>query len=225
MKHILITGIGGNLGKDVADYFTSAGHLVTGIWSPGKVPDEKKHSGFEADLRDESAAADCIRRIREQHGPIDVLLALAGGFDSGTLDQTDLEKVKRMITLNFDTAWNVVRPVVGLMKKDAVQGRIVLTGARPAFEPDRGKSMIAYALSKSLLNEFAAMVNADAGPSGIVCSVVVPGTIDTPANRAWAGDSDTSSWVTTAEIAHAIDYLIGSDGAKLSAPVLKLYGA
>jgi NAD(P)-dependent dehydrogenase (short-subunit alcohol dehydrogenase family) len=224
MKHIVITGIGGNLGKDVADYFLSAGHRVTGIWSPGKLPSEKKDSGFEADLRDETASAECISRIRSMYGPVDVLLALAGGFDAGTFEQTDLEKLKRMITLNFDTAWNVVRPVTAQMKKDGIPGRIVLTGARPAFEPDRAKSMVAYALSKSMLNELAAVINADAGSSGIVCSVIAPGTIDTPANRAWAGDSDTSSWVTPIEIARALDYLTGPDGNKLREPVLKLYG-
>ena len=224
MKHIVLTGISGNLGKDLAAYFISAGHRVTGIWSPGKLPADKKDSGFEADLRNETDTAGCIRRIRDTFGPIDIVLAVAGGFESGTLNETNLESVKKMIALNFDTAWNVVRPVLELMKKDSVRGRIVLIGARPAFDPERGKSMVAYALSKSLLNDFAAIVNADSGSSGIVCSVLAPGTIDTPSNRAWAGDSDTSSWVTTDEIARAIEFLTGPEGDKLRTPVLKLYG-
>ncbi|MFZ9981191.1 MAG: SDR family NAD(P)-dependent oxidoreductase [Cyclobacteriaceae bacterium] len=224
MKHVVISGIGGNLGKDLEAYFVNAGYRVTGIWSPGKKPDDKKEFGFEADLRDESSAATCIQLIRDKVGPIDVVLAVAGGFESGTLDETNLESVKKMIALNFDTAWNLVRPVLKLMKKDFVPGRIVLIGARPAFEPERAKNMVAYALSKSLLNDFASIVNADSGSSGIVCSVIVPGTIDTPQNRSWAGDSDTSSWVTTTEIARAIEYLASPEGSKLRAPVLKLYG-
>jgi NAD(P)-dependent dehydrogenase (short-subunit alcohol dehydrogenase family) len=224
MKHIVITGIGGNLGKDLSAYFTTAGHRVTGIWSPGKLPADKKELGYEADLRDETDTADCIRRIRDTFGPIDVVIAVAGGFESGSLDETRLESIKKMIALNFDTAWNVVRPVLELMKKDSVRGRIVLISARAAFEPERAKGMVSYALSKSLLNDFAAIVNADSGSSGIVCSVIAPGTIDTPPNRAWAGDSDTSSWVTTVEIARSIEFLTGPDGDKLRAPVLKLYG-
>ena len=224
MATIIVTGAGGNLGKTVTNYFRSQGHRVIGMWSPGKRPSENSQTDVEVDLRDENATAACIESIQKQNGKIDVLLALAGGFDAGSIEDTSLEMVKRMITLNFDTTWNVAKPVLVQMKKQATPGRIVLIGARPAFEPERTKSMVAYALSKSMITELAKIVNASAKPYDIVCSVVVPGTIDTPQNREYAGNADTSSWVTPLEICRSIDYLISSEGAKLREPILRLYG-
>ncbi|MFZ9503774.1 MAG: SDR family NAD(P)-dependent oxidoreductase [Cyclobacteriaceae bacterium] len=224
MATIIVTGAGGNLGKTVTSYFRSQGHRVIGIWSPGKRPSENSQTDVEADLRDENATASCIESIQKQNGKIDVLLALAGGFDAGSIEETSLEVVKRMIALNFDTSWNVVKPVLSQMKKQTSPGRIVLIGARPAYEPERAKSMVAYALSKSMITELAKVVNASAKPHDIVCSVVVPGTIDTPQNREFAGNADTTTWVTPLEICRSIEYLISSEGTKLREPILRLYG-
>lgn len=224
MKKIIVTGAGGNLGKFTVDYFKSKGQQVTGIWSPGKRPAELLNEDFEVDLKNESATRFCIDQVIQKNNKVDVLLAIAGGFESGSLEECSLEEIKRMINLNFDTAWNVVQPVVQQMKKQSNGGRIILIGARPAFEPEQGRAMVAYALSKSLLNELAALVNASVANNKIICSVVVPGTIDTPANRAWAGEADTSSWVTLEELAKTFEFLIGADSSKLRNPVLRMYG-
>ena len=41
-------------------------------------------------------------------------------------------------------------------------GRLVFIGARPALNPDAGKSLLAYALGKSLLFKLAEMMNEEA---------------------------------------------------------------
>lgn len=223
-QHVVITGIGGNLGQSVNSTLIARGHHVTGIWSPGKRPKEKEEDDFEIDLTNESATSACIDQILSKKGNIDSLIACAGGFESGNFEGTSLDSVKNMLRLNFETAWNVVRPVFLKMKQTNSPGRIVLIGARPAFEPVRGKETIAYALSKSALNELVKLINASASPNDIVCSLVVPGTIDTPQNRLWAGDSDTSSWVKPEDLAKGIEYLIGPEAGKLREPVLQFYG-
>lgn len=223
-KHIVITGVSGNLGKAAASYFSSRGYSVTGIWSPGKRPVEKKEFDFEVDLTDETATAACIDQIIAKAGHIDALLSLAGGFEAGTIEETSLDAIRRMMKVNFETVWNTVRPVFSKMKSQSVPGRMVLVGARPAFEADRGKGAVAYALSKSALHELAALINASAAPQDIVCSVIVPGTIDTPQNRAWAGDMDISSWVTTEELVKGMEFLISAEAGKLREPILRFYG-
>lgn len=223
-QHILITGIGGNLGQSASNLLSAQGHRITGIWSPGKRPIEKQDVDFEVDLTNESASIDCIAQITSKRGNIDSLIACAGGFESGTLTDTSLDSVKNMMRLNFDTVWNVARPVFLRMIQQDSPGRIVLVGARPAFDPDRGKGAVAYALSKSALNELAKLINASASPKDIVCSIIVPGTIDTPQNRAWAGEADISSWVKPEELVNGIEYLIGPDAGKLRKPILQFYG-
>lgn len=224
MATIIVTGAGGNLGKAVTEHFRSLGHRVIGTWSPGKRPMELAHSDIEVDLRNEDQTADAINKVVLNHGRIDVLLALAGGFEAGTIEETSLEALKRMQALNFDTVWNVAKPVLTQMKKQTTPGRMVLIGARPAFESERAKNMVAYALSKAMITELSRIINASAKPHDVVCSLLVPGTIDTPQNRAFAGGADTSSWVTTDELCRSIEYLISTEAAKLREPILRLYG-
>lgn len=224
MATILVSGAGGNVGRAITAYFRKSGHHVVGIWSPGKRPAELTDLDVEVDLRDEKATAECIDQIILSKGKIDVLICLAGGFEAGTLGETSLSSIERMITINFNTAWNLCNPVVEQMKKYQTSGRIVLIGARPAFEPERGKFMVAYALSKSMVVELSKIINASVKPLNIVCAVIVPGTIDTPQNREYANGADTSGWVSLQELCESVGFLIGPASDKLKEPVLRLYG-
>ena len=62
------------------------------------------------------------------------------------------------------------------------------------MDPARGKGAVAYSLSKSLLFQLAAMINADHRQTDIRAFVIVPGTIDTPQNRKAMPDADFSKW-------------------------------
>jgi NAD(P)-dependent dehydrogenase (short-subunit alcohol dehydrogenase family) len=84
--------------------------------------------------------------------------------------------------------------------------------------------MIAYALSKSLVIKFAELLNADGKDKGITTSVLIPGTIDTPANREAMPNADRSTWVTPEELAESMLYLISENGKSLRETVLKFYG-
>jgi NAD(P)-dependent dehydrogenase (short-subunit alcohol dehydrogenase family) len=128
-----------------------------------------------------------------------------------------------MIALNFDTAYNCVHAVFPSMVKQG-GGRIVLVGARPALQAHAGKGMVAYALSKSLIFKLAELINADGKDKNVVCSVIVPSTIDTPANRKAMPDASFNDWVTPEQIANTVAFLVSDDGISLREPVLKLYG-
>ena len=114
-------------------------------------------------------------------------------WPAGMADATGNE-VKTMFAINFETAYNVARPVYSHMCGRG-KGRIVLMGARPALEPAAAKTSVAYALSKSLLFKLAEILNADAEGKDVVTHVVVPSTIDTPNNRKWMPNADFDSWV------------------------------
>ncbi|NJM25390.1 MAG: hypothetical protein HC859_07790 [Bacteroidia bacterium] len=58
-----------------------------------------------------------------------------------------------------------------------------------------------------------------------MCSVIVPGVIDTPANRQANPHAMFDDWVTPESIAAAIHYLTSDDAASLREPVLKMYGS
>ncbi len=222
-KNILITGASGNLGQALVAKFMKQGDQVIATDSPGRIMHQEGVSGYEADLASEKSVQEVVARIIQQHSTIDAVILTVGGFAMGSLMETNLESVKKMITLNFDTAYNVVQAVFPLMVKQG-GGRIVLVGARPALLASAGKAMIAYALSKSLVFKLSELINAEGKDKNIVCTVIVPSTIDTPANRKAMPDASFSDWVTPAQIAESVAFLLSEAGNPLREPILKLYG-
>jgi NAD(P)-dependent dehydrogenase (short-subunit alcohol dehydrogenase family) len=222
-KNILITGASGNLGQALVDKFTQQGDYVIAIYSPGHVIPQPHVSAYEADLTDEKSVQAVVSNIIRDHSSIDAALLTVGGFAMGSLSETNLESVKKMISLNFETTYLVAQNVFSSMVNQG-GGRIVMVGARPALQAQAGKSMVAYALSKSLIFKLAELINAEGRDKNIVCSVIVPSTIDTPVNRKAMPDANFNDWVTPAKIAECIAFLVADSGNPLREPILKLYG-
>jgi NAD(P)-dependent dehydrogenase (short-subunit alcohol dehydrogenase family) len=223
--NILITGAAGHLGKVVTTKFVEAGHSVFAILSASRstveLSDAIKY--YQADLKSESSAQAAASKIIQEHGSIDVAILLAGGFAMGNITNTTLSQIHDMIALNFDTAYSIAQPVFNQM---ALQGggKFILIGARPAVEHRGGKEMIGYSLSKTLILKLAELLNAEGKDKGITASVLIPGTIDTQANREAMPNADRSNWVTPEELADSMLYLVSNSSKSLRETVLKFYG-
>jgi len=226
-KTVVITGASGNLGKAAVIKFIAEGYAVVATVSPGKAIGfdvEGDLVTYEADLTNEMNVADVIRQIVAERKTIDAALLLVGGFSAGGVAQTDGASIKKMYTLNFETAYFVARPVFRQMQRQGLGGRIILVGARPALNPAEGKDVLAYSLSKSLLFKLAEFLNAEGSAQNIVTSVIVPGVIDTPLNRNSTPDADFSAWVTPEAIAETLAYISSDVASSLRDTVLKVYG-
>ncbi len=224
-KNVLITGASGNLGKATVEKFLKEGYQVIATVAPGieltGVP-EGAVVTYETDLTNEKSAEAAITKIIAHHKSIDVAILTVGGFVAGTIETTDHTALEKMMTLNFNTAYFVARPVFRQMLLQS-SGRIVFIGARPALEPAAGKKSVAYSLSKTLIFKLAELLNAEAIGKNVVASVIVPSTIDTPANRKDMPTANFSQWVSPEEIARAIYFLVSDEGKALRNPVLKMY--
>ena len=224
-KNILITGAAGNLGKAAVEKFVSEGHRVIAMVSPGKTAVFGNNVvTYQADLSNEKLVEEVIARMIAEHKTIDAAILTVGGYAGGSIDATHGAAIQKMITLNFNTAYFVVRPVFQHMVKLG-SGRIILIGARPALKATDGKRNVAYALSKTLVFKLAELLNAEASGKDIVASVIVPSTIDTPENRSAMPDADFSKWVKPEDIAEAMYYLVTEKGRALREPVLKMYSS
>jgi NAD(P)-dependent dehydrogenase (short-subunit alcohol dehydrogenase family) len=151
-----------------------------------------------------------------------VAVLTAGGYAGGTLQESSLADVSKQYRLNFETAYNVARPVFELMLQQDY-GRIFMIGSKAGLDGHEAKGKIAYGLSKSLIFRLAEIMNAEAGHRNVVSTVVVPSTIDTPQNRASMPDADPSRWVKATEIADIIGFYASDAAASLREPVLKVY--
>ena len=227
MKNVIITGATGGLGVFVTNEFLASGFRVIAT-----VADTEKESGLVAhpnleqravDLSNEQETTEFVASVIEKYKTIDAALLLVGGFAMGSIGSTSGNDLKRMYKLNFETAYYTTRALFGHMVTNGV-GRLVFIGARPAISPASGKSMIAYALSKSLLFSLAQYLNEDAKGTNVVTTVVVPSTLDTPLNRANMPNVDWSDWVSPQQLSDILTFICGDSASVLRETVLKVYG-
>jgi NAD(P)-dependent dehydrogenase (short-subunit alcohol dehydrogenase family) len=210
---VLITGASGGLGRSVTRAFTDAGATVAA--SSRKSPD------FPADLVDPAQAAALAKTVLDRHGRIDALIHLAGGFTGASVHETTDAAWDQMMNLNLRAAFHILRAVIPIMRA-ARRGRIVAVASRAAV--DTAPGIAAYAASKAALLSLvrsAALENQDLG---ITANAILPGTIDTEANRQWGTPEERAKWVSPDRIAALALFLVSDRGREITGAALPMYG-
>lgn len=216
---VLITGAGGGLGTAVARTFAEAGRTVIAIdraW-----PDSQPFVTISADL---TTADGCRAMIEQasQHGPIEALVHLVGGFRGGSpIAETTDSDWDMMMNVNVRIAFNAIRAALGPML-GSKRGRIVAIGSRAAVEAS--PNYAAYAVSKAALVALVKNLAAEVKDSGITANAVLPSTIDTPANRKAMPHADFSRWVAPESIAKLLLWLCSDEAADVNGAVIPIYG-
>jgi NAD(P)-dependent dehydrogenase (short-subunit alcohol dehydrogenase family) len=227
MKTAIVTGASGNLGQAVINKFLGEGIKVTGTVihnDPTKV--DTNNPNFEAivaDLMDEDKAKEFVDGVISKYKSLDIAVLTVGGFAAGKIAETKTADVMKQYKLNFETAYNVARPVFTQMMKQG-RGRIFLIGSKPGLDAKNGKGMVAYGLGKSLIFRLAELMNDEAKGQNVVTSVVVPSTIDTPQNRKAMPDAKFENWVKPETIADVIFFHCTDQATAMREPLIKMYG-
>lgn len=225
MKTILITGASGQLGSVVTAHFLNKGFKVIGAvhHKDGREVTFRDNLYIEeVDLADAKATEAFIEKMTRDHGLVDAALLLAGGFAMGDVGKTTAEALKRQVSLNFETAYHVIQPLFPRMMQ-ANKGRIILIGSRPGLEASYGKSMIGYALSKSMLVTLAELLNETAKGTDVTVTVVAPSTIDTEVNRKSMPEAPFEKWVKPETLAELFEFICSDTATVLRETVLKAY--
>jgi NAD(P)-dependent dehydrogenase (short-subunit alcohol dehydrogenase family) len=223
-KITLVTGANGGLGAHVTKTLLEAGHTVVGVARHIKASDfDHQHfTALPASLDGLDAAKKAVETILTQFGKIDVLVHTVGGFAGGTtVADMDDATFQRMLDINLTSAFHIFRAVIPPMRK-AQSGRIIAIGSRAAEDP--GPTVGAYSASKAALVSLVRTVARENKDAGITANVILPGTIDTPANRKDMPGADTSQWVQPASIANLIVWLTGDTANDVTGAVIPVYG-
>lgn len=226
-RNILITGAAGNLGQAVVEKFLLQGDRVIAVLSPGKSGGFKTKGNVvvtEADLTAEESTEALVTKLVTDYHTIDAALFLVGGYAAGAVPETNGALMRKMYALNFETAYFAARPVFAQMMKQSSGGRLIFVGARTALQARDGKESLAYALSKSLIFKLSEFLNAEGASRNVLSTVIVPSTIDTPANRSAMPGADFSSWVKPEAIANVMAFAVSDAANPLRETVLKVYG-
>ena len=198
---VLITGAKGGLGSFVTQAFLAAGDTVVGTSRSIQASDfpNPRFVASAADLTDGASARRLVESVVARFQRIDSLVHVTGGFSGGKpVAETDDVTWDLMMSLNVRSAFHIFRAVIPPMRA-AAQGRIVAIASRAAAEP--AANIAAYAASKSalvMLVRSAALENVDLG---ITINAILPGTMDTEANRKADPQADFSRWVSPGNVA------------------------
>jgi len=153
---------------------------------------------------------------------IDYLLAVAGGFAAGKSYETDDKTWDHMLNLNLRSLILCLRFCVPVMIRQNF-GRIV-TVSSGAILRGGGAGIAAYAVSKGAVRQLSEILADELKAYDIQVHCIMPGTMDTEANRVAMPYADFSKWVKTEEVAHLVHSLLSNDGRSARAvavPVLE----
>jgi NAD(P)-dependent dehydrogenase (short-subunit alcohol dehydrogenase family) len=223
-KLALVTGADGGLGTHVTKALLDAGFQAVGL-SPKIQQSAFNHPNFTAlpaRLDSLAAAKQAADSVIARFGKIDVLAHTVGGFAGGqSVADTDDATFQRMLDMNLTSAFHILRAVLPHMRK-AGAGRIIGISSRAAESP--GANVGAYSASKAAFSSLMKTVALENKDAGITANVILPGTIDTPANRKAMPGADTTQWVQPASIASLIVWLAGDAGKEVTGAAIPVYG-
>ncbi|HEV3308009.1 MAG TPA: SDR family NAD(P)-dependent oxidoreductase [Candidatus Sulfotelmatobacter sp.] len=223
-KIALVTGANGGLGTHVTKALLDAGFTVVGL-APRIQQSDFDHPNFialPAALDSLDAAKKAVATVIARSGKIDVLAHLVGAFTGGhTVADTDDATWQRMFDANLNSAFHILRAVIPEMRK-AGGGRIIAISSRQAEEP--APTIGAYSTSKAALVSLMKTVALENKDVGITANVILPGTMDTPANRKDMPGANVSTWVQPGSVASLIVWLAGDAGKDVTGAAIPVYG-
>jgi NAD(P)-dependent dehydrogenase (short-subunit alcohol dehydrogenase family) len=225
----IVTGAGGNLGAAVVRVLAGAGHRLVAVERTAAALD-RALDGLDAgriqaepgvDLGDPAACRALVERAMRRFGQIDGLTHTVGAFAMAEAAAGEAAHWERLFQANLFTAVNMCRAVAPAMRA-AGRGSIVTVGAAAAARA--GKGTAAYASAKSAVLRLTEALAAELKDAGVRANCVLPGTIDTPPNRAAMPAADTSRWVAPAQIAEVIAFLLSDAAAAVTGAAVPVTG-
>ncbi len=215
-KIVVVTGAAGALGQAVFAHFADRGASVVALDYSDELLAESfaersdKHRYLSVDLTRRDSCERVLTDILADLGRVDVLANIAGGFQMGeAVHETSDETWDFLINLNTRSIINTTSVIVPAMLKHGA-GKVVNIAAKAATQGFA--AMGAYTASKAAVMRLTEAMAAELREQNINVNCIMPGTIDTPRNRADMPDADHSKWVPPSQLADVIGFL-ASDAA------------
>lgn len=226
----IVTGAAGNLGRATAGAMRAAGAKTVLI----DASEEHLRQAYPAaqdsdrllcggiDLTDEQSARAVVAAARDRFGRIDALVNIVGGFRGGkAVHEEALATWDLMMAVNVRTTLLACRAVLpGFHRQGG--GAIVNIAAGAALAAPAG--LAAYSASKSAVIRLTEALAAEGKTQGIRANAVLPGTIDTPQNRAAMPNADTAKWVAPEAIADVIVFLASDAARAVTGVAIPVFG-
>ncbi len=183
-KHILLTGAAGGMGRILAAELHARGARLSLIDANAEALQQVagELDGTAAIVGDLSTIDGCsavAAGAAEAHGPVDVLINLAGMMSFRCYEEEDPAMIERIVQVNLLGAMQLTRAVLPDMI-GRNQGRIVNVGS--IFGSIAFAYFTAYSASKFGLRGFSEALRRELNDTGIRVMYVAPRAVKTPLN-------------------------------------------
>ena len=173
MKTAVVTGGSSGIGKAIAERLRKDGHQVAVL----DLNPSGEELEYKVDVSDRAQVDDAFARIREQLGPVTILVNGAGLELYKRFHNIDYATWQKVVDVNLGGVFHCVQAALPDML-EAGWGRIVNISSSSAQSGQQ--FMTAYVSSKAGVNGLTKSLALEYGPSGITVNAVPPGFVETP---------------------------------------------
>ncbi|MCI3928639.1 3-oxoacyl-ACP reductase FabG [Streptomyces sp. AN091965] len=226
-RSVLITGGSRGIGLAVARAMQAAGDRVAVTYRSGEPPEGLL--AVRCDVTDTDQVDLAFRRVEEEQGPVEVLVACAGVANDKLLMRMTEEDFTSVIDTNLTGVFRVAkRATRGMLR--ARSGRIVVISSAVGLRGEAGQAN--YAASKAGLVGFARSLARELGSRSITVNVVAPGLTETAMSEALTQEQRESlvqqiplgRLARPEEVAAAVAFVASPDAAYITGAVIPVDG-
>ncbi|MFE4453377.1 SDR family NAD(P)-dependent oxidoreductase [Streptomyces sp. NPDC056796] len=240
MRHVLVTGAAGGIGRAVAEEFAAEGAALTladrdrealdafaaqlGAAGSGPV------GALTVDLTSPDAAADLVHQAWAARGPVDVLVNAAGVYPSLDMGEVTAAEWDRLFAVNLRAPVLATAAFSRLTVEHGLPGAVVNISSGSALRARPGGGP--YASSKAALEMATRAAALELGAHGIRVNAVSPGFVPVdsacnPVSEEYAaaiGANPLGRPGTPGDIARAVRWIAGPDASWITGEILRVDG-
>jgi NAD(P)-dependent dehydrogenase (short-subunit alcohol dehydrogenase family) len=181
-KHAVVTGAGGGLGRALCHELARLGACVSALDIDESAVRDLVASdatgrlfGQALDITDANATAKIFGRLRDERGPVDLIVNNAGITHFSTVEDVALKTIEQVMSVNFAGAVNCTKVALPDLLDRA--GQVVVLSSVAGFAPLYGRC--AYSASKHALHGFFETLRCEVRDRGVNVLMICPSFIDT----------------------------------------------
>jgi 3-oxoacyl-[acyl-carrier protein] reductase len=228
-RSVLVTGGNRGIGLAIARRLAADGDSVTVTSRSGAPAEGLPAPVVQCDVRDAESVDMAFAAVEKDQGPVEVLVANAGITKDQLLALLSEDAFTEVLDTNLTGAYRVARRAVrGMMRMR--RGRLIFISSVVGLYGSPGQAN--YAASKAGLVGLARSLARELGSRSITANVVAPGFVESDMTAVLPEDRKAAilsaiplgRYAAADEVAGAVSFLAGPDGAYVTGAVIPVDG-